>query len=100
MPATLDVPPTMQSSLTAIGLNKKEHGVFILYYFSQLLDTFFIKALQQGTSVHYHMCEQMHGTSLQGRSSAWAMVSVVLHMRPFGTPFVSDPIIDLGSSLL
>lgn len=101
MPDTLDVPPTMQSLLTAIDLNKKEHNVFILYYFSQFLNTFFIKALQQGISVHYRICKQMHGTSLQGRSSAWDdLVSVILHMRLFGTPFVSDPIIDLGNSLL
>lgn len=44
MPATLDIPPTMWSLLTAIGLNKKEHNVFILYYFSQFLNTFFIEA--------------------------------------------------------
>lgn len=100
MPATLDVPPTRQSLLTAIGLNRKEHDVFILYYFSQFLNTFFIKALQQGMSVHCCVCKQMHGTSWQGRSCAWGVVSVILHMRLLGTPFLSDPIVDLGRSLL
>lgn len=37
---------------------------------------------------------------LQGRAFVSDELSVILHMWLFGTPFVSDPIVDLGSGLL
>lgn len=52
-------------------------------------------------SMHYCKCKQIHGISLQGRSSTWDdSMPMILHMQLFGTPLVSDPIIDLGSGLL
>lgn len=54
----------------------------------------------QAISAHYHKCKQRSDFSFAGGAFVSDELSVILHMWLFGTPFVSDPIVDLGSGLL
>lgn len=64
--------------------------------------TSFIMFPNQDISAHYHKCKQQNiFFLLQGRIFVSdELMSVILHVWLLGTPFVPDPISDLGSGLL